>query len=51
MARFKVKAPELNVRPQPGTDNTPLGRLKQGALVEKLGEGDGWSFVRIALDI
>jgi hypothetical protein len=49
MARFRVTATELNVRPRPGTEMPPLGRLKQGAMVEKLGESDPWFFVIITV--
>jgi uncharacterized protein YgiM (DUF1202 family) len=50
MPRFKVTSAGLNIRPQPSLDNTPLGELKLGAVVEKLGESDKWYFVKIAVD-
>ena len=50
MPFFKVISPELFVRPLPDTDNTPIGRLKQGAIVEKLGESGKWFFIRLALN-
>ena len=50
MSLFKVISPELYVRPLPDKDNTPVGRLKQGAIVEKLGESGKWFFIRLALN-
>lgn len=51
MPSFKVIAPELFIRPLPDKDNNaPLGRLKQGAIVEKLGESGRWYFIRFNLD-
>jgi len=49
MAHFRVNTPELNVRPRPSTDMPPLGRLKQGAAVKKLGESGPWFFVIITV--
>jgi hypothetical protein len=50
MSRFRVTSPELYLRPQPGDENIPLGRLKLGAVVDKLGESDKWYFVKIGID-
>jgi len=50
MPLFKVISPELYIRPLPDIDNTPLGRLKQGAVVEKLGDSGKWYFIRFVLN-
>jgi hypothetical protein len=51
MSRFRVTSPGLNLRPQPDAENnTPIGELKHGAVVEKLGESGHWFFVKIALE-
>ena len=50
MPCFRVTSPGLFLRPQPSPDNNPLGELKLGAVVEKLGESDKWFYVKIAVD-
>ena len=50
MPSFKVTSPELYIRPLPDKENTPIGRLKAGAIVEKLGESGKWFFIRLALN-
>jgi hypothetical protein len=50
MPCFRVTSAGLHIRPQPSADTTPLGELKLGALVEKLGESDKWYYVKIAVD-
>lgn len=46
-ARFKVTADILNVRAAPSLEAPVIGRLKQGAVVEKLGEEDVWYRIRL----
>ena len=50
MPSFKVTSPELNVRPLPDKNNTPIGRLKEGAIVEKLGESGDWAFIKFDIN-
>ena len=50
MPSFKVISSELHVRTLPDKDSTSLGRLKQGAIVEKLGESGKWFFIRLSLE-
>jgi hypothetical protein len=50
MPCFRVTSPGLFIRPQPSPDNNPLGELKLGAVVEKLGESGKWYFVKVAVD-
>jgi hypothetical protein len=50
MPSFRITSPELNIRPLPNKENAPLGRLKEGAIVEKLGESGDWAFIRIGIN-
>ena len=46
-ARFTVTADILNVRDGPSLDARVIGKLKQGAVVEKLGEEGVWFRIRL----
>jgi hypothetical protein len=49
MAQYIVNATDLNVRPAPGLDNTPIGVIYKGTKVEVLKQENEWYYVKIAV--